>query len=160
MRRMTLLLGFVLVCSSPVFAQQLPIQVPIPITLPSLCCQFGTTYGTTGSPPHCSNVPIIGPALTTCKAEGGTLTNGPCNADGACGGSAVCCEGVKIGETCSAGFAGGPGVAQPESCAVNTEAVCDGLSAAGEHATKSVTFATCTETSTVPGGVCEGPPPK
>lgn len=163
MRRLAMLSGLLLVCSSAALAQELPFPV-VPVQLPTLCCQFGTTYGTSGSPPSCENIPILfsGSALTmaTCKQKGGTVVSGSCNKDGACGGSAVCCAGVSVGEECTAGFAGTPATAQVESCAIATETACDGLSPAGEHATVSVPFATCTKTSTVPGGECVGPPPK
>ncbi len=109
MRRMTMLLGSILLWSSPVFAQSLPF--PIPVVLPSLCCQTGTTYGTAGPHPKCTTVPLFGTGLETCKTLGGTLTYGPCNGNGVCGGSAVCCAGVKVGETCSEPIGGGAGVA-------------------------------------------------
>jgi hypothetical protein len=157
MRRLAMLSGLMLFCAPAVLAQVLP--NPIPVQLPSLCCQIGNTYGTTGSPPSCFTIPLFGPSLTSCKQRGGTLANGPCNKDGACGGSAVCCAGVSVGEACSSAF-GGPAVAQVESCAIATEAACDSLSAAGERATVSMPFTTCTKLSTVPGGECVGPPPK
>ena len=156
MRRITMLLAFLLVCSSPVFAQLVPPQIPVLIF--SLSCQSGTTYGTSGSRPTCKSIALFGPALEDCKAPG-IVTSGPCNADGVCGGSAVCCAGAKIGETCSEPIGGGSGVAQVDSCAIATEAACDALSPAGERATVSVPFTTCTRTETVPGGECLGPPP-
>lgn len=163
MRKLTLAAAMLFFWSLTAYAQPVPnFPLPIPIRFPELCCQFGTTYGS-GARGSCQNVPFFGPGRGSCIQSGGTLTSGPCNADGACGGSTVCCAGVSIGETCSVGICingpcPGPGIAQVDSCAVATEAACDALSPAGEHATQSFPFTTCTKTDT--GSACEGPPPQ
>jgi hypothetical protein len=152
MRRIIVVLFSTLVWSLPAFA--IPPKIPNPphFPLPSVCCQFGSTYGTTGSPPTCFDIDPLGVLAKECADGGGTVTSGSCAKDGACGGSTVCCEGVSIGEGCTLS-----GFAQPDSCAATTEAACDALSPAGEQATKSVPFTTCVSSGSGKG--CQGPVP-
>src|SRR6266851_5242425 len=68
-----------------------PLGPPPTVGEPGACCQMGTTYGPLATTPvSCSNVGP-GPGLNLCAFLGGTLVSGTCHADGACGGSTVCC---------------------------------------------------------------------
>lgn len=150
MRRLILAAAILSLWPIPVYAQQqfvplltpLPIHSPIPI--PEKCCQKGTTYGATsyGDLPTCDEVP----EFEACP-KGTTQVAGTCQMDGACSGATVCCEGVALGESCTAGFhlpgSPTPYNAEPDSCAKATEAACDAKSAAGEITTKSVAGGTC-----------------
>ena len=113
------------------------------------CCQFGTTYGgSPGTRPSCQDV-SPGPGLNICALSGGTLVSGTCHADGACGGSTVCCE---VNPTCEGNFT--------TPCAPATEDACDAPSPAGVPLTNSVTFAVCavSGTDTFPTCQSELPP--
>jgi hypothetical protein len=155
MRRIAILsFAALLTWSSPVLAQQFPFAFPVG----NSCCQTGTPYvheGTTGTAPSCSDItpgPTEGEQARQCLRAQGTLTWGKCT-DGVCGGSPVCCQGVSIGETCTAGSA------SPNSCAVAPAAICNANSPAGEHATESVPFATCSSGTCVSAsaGGCGAP---
>jgi hypothetical protein len=154
MQRMTMLLAFVLIWPSPVFA-----GATDAITPGQLCCQYGQTVPSVTVPPSWSTQP---PTPITCSAisarrqptspgggaeacinAGGQVTTGPCNSDGACGGSLVCCAGASVGESCP------QNVATTNSCALATEAACDALSPAGAKATVSEPGQNCAPTSVI-----------
>ncbi len=165
MRRMTMLLVSILVWSSSAFAQPFPF---------SRCCQFGTTYVFNApfifSPPplpptpSCSDISLRTPpngkgGVEDCISSGGKITSGPCNPDGACGGSPVCCSGVTVNQLCTAQPcapdastcpSNPPWFAQVNTCAVATEAACDAPSPAGGQATVSVPYAWCATTACDP----------
>lgn len=137
MRRMTMLLIWSLMWSSPMFAAQ-----PATIFPRQLCCQYGQTLPSipltnTPLPITCSDINTgrqptsPGGAARACINAGGQVTTGPCNTDGACGGSLVCCAGVSVGESCT------QNVATQDSCALTTEAACDALSPAEAQASVS-----------------------
>ena len=110
----------------PVHARRIEHEQP-------LCCQFGTTYGTSGIAPSCKDIPFPdeAPMEASCIKAEGMLTFGPCNTDGACGGSPVCCEGV-VDLNCRR-----PVRAKAE------ETACDAVGPAGGKTTTSVPFSVC-----------------
>jgi len=132
MRRMTMLLVSILLWSLAVFA---PVSVlatePVAPgsrlfpTLPPLCCQ-STTIKLGLVTLSCSGA---AGDLNNCIKSGGTFAAGPCNADGACGGTTVCCK-----STCG-----------PSTCAIATEAACDAPDAAGAQVTESVPGTNCND---------------
>jgi hypothetical protein len=129
----------------PVHARRIEHEQP-------LCCQFGTTYGTSGIAPSCKDIPFPheGPMEASCIKAEGMITVGPCNTDGACGGSPVCCEGFVLDEELDC---------RVSVCAKATETACDAVSPAGGHTTRSVPFSICVPKS---GGFfphCQGPTP-
>jgi hypothetical protein len=158
MRKLILATAMLSAWAIPAYAQFTPLPIPIrsPIPIPRRCCQSGVTYGATAfrDLPSCDEVLIF----EACP-KGTTEVAGTCQTDGACSGATVCCEGVAIGESCTAGFhlPGGPTPynAEPDSCAKATEAECDAKSAAGEVATRSVPGGTCSK----PSSTCSVPPP-
>jgi hypothetical protein len=151
MRKLIAVAALLVLWALPAYSQVLP----IPIRLPTLCCQNGVTYGGgADNSVSCHNVSIIGPGERECIQGGGTITTGPCNSNGACGGSTVCCQGCTIFGECTS-FGTGPGTAPPSGCTAATERACDALSAAGTRATESVPGATCNTDS----GSCVTPTP-
>ena len=142
MRRLIIVAALLFLWTLPAHAQ--PYFHPFPFPIAQVCCQKGVTYGasTYAQLPSCSEIPIFG----TCT--GGTVVSGTCQADGACGGSTVCCAGVSIYQACTEGLCPPSGpctnfTAEPDSCAVTTESACDAKSAAGEVATQSYAGGTC-----------------
>jgi hypothetical protein len=149
MRKLILATALMFVWAHPAFARG---------RLPTACCQFGVTYGggATNSV-TCETISIFPKATDACVDSGGKVTAGPCESDGVCAGSPTCCEGVSIFEGCTPPIGGGPGTAEPESCAKALESACDGVSPAGEHSTRSVPGATCTAETM--GSFCVTPVP-
>jgi hypothetical protein len=141
--RKLIMAAAILLWTLPAYAQLIPLPRISPIPILSVCCQKGDTYGASAFPdlPSCEEIPIFD------KCEGGKVVAGTCQADGACSGATVCCQGVSIGEVCSPGLTppgGSPTyTAQPDTCAPATESACDAKTAAGGQATRSVAGGTC-----------------